>query len=49
MGGIHVWDSPASLDAWRSGNPSETLVETYQIEGEPSRQLAEMMLVLHKD
>jgi hypothetical protein len=47
-GGIYVWDSPESLDAWRSGNLSGTLSETYQIEGEPARELTEVMLVLHE-
>ena len=48
-GGIYVWDSRESLDAWRTGNLSGTLAETYQIEGEPRRELAETMLVLHDD
>ena len=47
-GGIYVWDSPESLDAWRAGNLSGTLTEAYQIEGEPGRELAEVMLVLHE-
>jgi len=47
-GGIYVWDSPESLNAWRAGNLSGTLAGTYQIEGEPSRELAEVMLVLHE-
>lgn len=47
-GGIYVWDSPASRDAWRAGNLSGTLAETYQIEGEPVRELAEVMLVLRE-
>lgn len=47
-GGIYVWDSKASLDAWKKGNLSETIVETYQIEGEPSRELTEVMLVLNE-
>jgi hypothetical protein len=47
-GGIYVWDSQESLDAWRAGNLSGTLAETYQIEGEPARELAEVMLVLHE-
>ncbi|MGA7272870.1 MAG: YdhR family protein [Acidimicrobiia bacterium] len=45
-GGIYVWDSQESLDAWRAGNLSGTLAETYQIEGEPHRELADVMLVL---
>ncbi len=45
-GGIYVWDSPESRDAWRAGNLSETLAETYQVEGEPEKELAEVMLVL---
>ena len=48
-GGIYIWDSRESLDAWRAGNLSGTLAETYQIEGEPVRELAETMLVLHED
>ncbi|MGD8319553.1 MAG: YdhR family protein [Gemmatimonadota bacterium] len=47
-GGIYVWDSPESLDAWRAGNLSGTLAETYKIEGEAVRELAEVMLVLHE-
>lgn len=47
-GGIYLWDSPESLESWRSGNLSGTIAETYQIEGEPSRELAEVMLILHK-
>ncbi len=45
-GGIYVWDSVESLDAWKAGNLSGTLAETYHVEGEPSRELAEVMLVL---
>jgi len=47
-GGIYVWDSSESLDAWRAGNLAGTLAETYQIEGEPERELAEVMLLLHE-
>lgn len=47
-GGVYMWDSQESLETWRSGNLSGTLNETYQIEGEPSRELAEVMLVLHR-
>lgn len=47
-GGIYVWDSLESLEAWRAGNLSGTLAETYQVEGEPARELAEVMLVLHE-
>lgn len=43
-----MWDSPESLDAWKAGNLSGTLPETYEIEGDPSRQLAEVMLVLRE-
>ncbi|MEJ2186065.1 MAG: hypothetical protein P8Z36_09025 [Gemmatimonadota bacterium] len=46
-GGIYVWDSAESLDAWREGNLSGTLADTYRVEGEPARELAEVMLVLH--
>lgn len=45
-GGIYVWDSPESLEAWRAGNLSGTIAETYRIEGEPARELADVMLVL---
>jgi heme-degrading monooxygenase HmoA len=48
-GGVYVWDSRESLKAWRAGNLSGTLAETYEIEGEPGRELAEVMLVLHED
>ena len=48
FGGVYVWDSPESLDAWRAGNLSGTLADTYQIEGEPSLEFADVMLVLHK-
>lgn len=48
-GGIYVWDSRESLDAWRAGNLSGTLAETYEVEGEPGRELAEVMLVLRED
>ena len=48
-GGIYVWDSLESLDAWKAGNLSGTLADTYKIEGEPVRELAETMLVLHED
>jgi len=47
-GGIYVWDSRESLDAWRAGHLSGTLAETYKIEGEAERELAEVMLVLHE-
>jgi len=41
-------DSPESLDAWKAGNLSGTLEETYRVEGEPRQELAEVMLVLHE-
>lgn len=47
-GGIYVWDSPESRDNWKAGNLSGTIYETYKIEGELSRELAEVMLVLHE-
>ena len=48
-GGVYVWDSNDSVNAWRNTNLSGTVANTYQVEGEPSRQLAEVMLVLNKD
>ena len=48
-GGICMWDSQDSLDSWRAGNLSGTLAKTYKVEGEPSREFAEVMLVLHGD
>lgn len=48
-GGVYMWDSNESLNAWRNTNLSGTVAETYQIEGTASRQLAEVMLVLNKD
>lgn len=45
-GGIYLWDSPESLEAWKAGNLSGTLAETYQVRGEPARELADVMLVL---
>jgi heme-degrading monooxygenase HmoA len=45
-GGIYIWDSPESLDAWRAGNLSGTIVETYKLQGESAREIAEVMLVL---
>ena len=48
-GGIYVWDSPESLDAWKAGNLSGSLADTYQVEGEAGRELAEVILVLHED
>jgi len=47
-GGIYIWDSQESLDTWKAGNLSGTIAEAYQIQGEPSRELAEVMLVLHE-
>lgn len=46
-GGVYLWDSPESLAAWKSGNLSGTLAETYEVEDEPTRELADVMLVLH--
>lgn len=48
FGGIYVWDSPESRDAWRAGSLSGTLADAYQVEGEPETELAEVMLVLHE-
>ena len=48
-GGIYLWDSRASLDAWRAGNLAGTLAETYEVVGEPGRELAEVMLVLRPE
>lgn len=49
FGGVYVWDSRESLDAWRAGNLSGTLAATYEVTGEPSREVAEVMLVLHPE
>ena len=48
-GGIYVWDSRESIDAWRAGNLSGTLAETYEVKGEPTRELADVMLKLRED
>jgi hypothetical protein len=40
-GGIYVWDTKESLEAWTAGKLAETLAETYQVEGDPVRELAE--------
>jgi heme-degrading monooxygenase HmoA len=48
-GGVYVWNSKESLNAWRNTNLSSTVAATYEVEGEPSRQLAEVMLALNKD
>lgn len=46
-GGIYVWDSFESLEAWRQGNLAGTLSETYQVKGQASAEIADVMLVLH--
>jgi heme-degrading monooxygenase HmoA len=48
-GGVYVWDSEDSLQKWRESNLSGTLADTYQVEGEPHREMLEVMLVLHAD
>lgn len=48
-GGVYVWESARALDAWKAGNLSGTLAETYKVEGEPRLELAEVMLVLRQD
>lgn len=48
-GGIYIWDSLESLETWTAGNLSGTIAETYKIKGLPEKELAEVMLVLHKD
>lgn len=48
-GGIYVWESEASLQAWNSGDLSGTLAKTYEVVGEASRETADVMLVLHPD
>jgi heme-degrading monooxygenase HmoA len=48
-GGICVWDSEDSLQAWKAGDLSGTLDETYEVVGEASRETADVMLVLHPD
>lgn len=45
-GGIYVWDTKESLEAWTAGNLAGTLAETYQVDGDPDRELAEVMLIL---
>ncbi|HZD22550.1 MAG TPA: hypothetical protein VE569_04010 [Acidimicrobiia bacterium] len=49
FGGIYVWDSKDSMDAWRAGNLAGSLAETYQVVDEPRSDLADVMLVLHPD
>ena len=46
VGGVYVWDSEESLERWRAGNLAGTLAATYEVEGEPEAELAEVTLVL---
>lgn len=48
-GGIYVWDSRESLEKWKAGDLAGTLSETYEIIGDASREIAEIMLVLHPE
>jgi heme-degrading monooxygenase HmoA len=48
-GGVYVWDSEASLQAWRETNLSGTLASTYQVKDEPHREVLDVMVVLHAD
>lgn len=48
-GGVYVWESADALRRWRETNLSETLAETYEIKGEPNREMLDVMLVLHAD
>ena len=46
-GGVYVWESEESLQAWRDTNLAGTLAETYQVTDGPTSEVAEVMLVLH--
>lgn len=46
--GIYLWDSAESQAAWKAGSLSDTLAQTYQVEGAPTRELADVLLVLNE-
>ena len=48
-GGVYVWDSEDALQAWRKIYPLSTLTGTYQVKGEPHREVLDVMVVLHAD
>lgn len=48
-GGVYVWDTEDSLQAWRETYPLSTLAGTYQVKDEPHRELLDVMVVLHAD
>ena len=47
-GGVYVWDSPESLERWRDTQLAGTLAQTYQVDQEPSEEIADVMLVLRE-
>ena len=49
VGGVYLWDSKESLERWRAGNLAGTLSSTYQVQGEPKVELAEVALVLRPE
>ena len=48
-GGVYVWDTEDSLQAWRETYPLSTLAGTYQVRDEAHRELLDVMVVLHAD
>ena len=48
-GGVYVWDSEDSLQAWRETYPLSTLAGTYQVKDGPHREVLDVMVVLHAD
>ena len=48
-GGIYLWDSLESLDRWREGNLAGSLIDTYQVLGDPVTELADVLLVLRPE
>lgn len=46
LGGIYVWDSEASLRAFRESDLARTIAAAYQVVGQPSAQMFEVLFPL---
>jgi heme-degrading monooxygenase HmoA len=45
-GAVYVWESEAALEAFRSSELARTIAASYQVEGDPAIDVAEIVMLL---
>jgi len=48
LGGIYVWDSVESLDAYRESELRATIAQAYRVEGEPRIEALPVLMILRE-